>query len=258
MAISRLRGAPGACLATSLLISAGTTDATLVGRLPATPGGTDYQAYYDTDLNITWLADANLAASNTFGTAGIKADGSMSWDTAGTWITNMNTTNYLGYNDWRLPTLGPINGYEFNDYAFTYDGSSDVGYNITAPGSAYPGSTANEMAHLFYNTLGNTGAYDTSGNETSCYLGTCLTNTGPFANLQPDSYWSGVEYGRDTAGSAWRFRFNFGEQSEQYKSNSYYAWPVRSGDVVPVPAATWLFGSGLARLLGVGWRRRPR
>ena len=41
----------------------------LQGRLPATAGGTDYQAYYDTVLKITWTADANLAATNTFGLA---------------------------------------------------------------------------------------------------------------------------------------------------------------------------------------------
>ena len=45
-------------------------EASLEGRLPATPGGTDYQAYYDTDLNITWAADAHLSQ-----TSGFDADG---------------------------------------------------------------------------------------------------------------------------------------------------------------------------------------
>jgi hypothetical protein len=38
-----------------------------------------------------------------------------------------------------------------------------------------------------------------------------------------------------------------------------HAWAVRSGDVpavVPVPAAVWLFGSGLLGLLGVVKRKR--
>jgi len=39
-------------------------------------------AVYDTDLNITWLTNANLAATNMFGTAGISADGRMSWGAA--------------------------------------------------------------------------------------------------------------------------------------------------------------------------------
>ena len=48
-------------------LTAATADAALLGRLPVTPSGTDYQAYYDDVLNITWLADANLAKSQTFG-----------------------------------------------------------------------------------------------------------------------------------------------------------------------------------------------
>ena len=39
-------------LATVLVtLSISTVNASLVGRLPATMGGTDYQAYYDADLN---------------------------------------------------------------------------------------------------------------------------------------------------------------------------------------------------------------
>jgi hypothetical protein len=36
---------------------------------------------YDTALKITWLRDANLAASNTFGVSGISPTGLMSWTT---------------------------------------------------------------------------------------------------------------------------------------------------------------------------------
>ena len=52
-------------------------NAALVSRLNG-------QAIYDTDLNITWLADANLAATDSFGVAGIGAfsSGGMSWVTA--------------------------------------------------------------------------------------------------------------------------------------------------------------------------------
>ncbi len=35
-------------------------NAELHGRLPATPNGTDYQAYYDDVTNLTWLKDSNL------------------------------------------------------------------------------------------------------------------------------------------------------------------------------------------------------
>lgn len=75
-------------------------NAALVSRLNGT-------AVYDTDLGITWLADANLAGSNTFGVSGISilpsSAGQMNWGTAQNWIVAMNNANYLGYNDWRLP-----------------------------------------------------------------------------------------------------------------------------------------------------------
>ena len=59
---------------------------------------------YDTVHNITWLANANLAATNTFNVSSINADGTMTWDTAESWIAAMNTADYRGYSDWRLPT----------------------------------------------------------------------------------------------------------------------------------------------------------
>jgi len=48
-----------------------------------------------------------------------------------------------------------------------------------------------------------------------------------------------------------------GEQDYFDKTFDIYAWAVRSGDVsaVPVPAAMWLFGSGLLGLIGVARRK---
>ena len=39
----------------------------LLGRVPLTPGSTDYQAYYDDGLDITWTRNANLAAVQRIG-----------------------------------------------------------------------------------------------------------------------------------------------------------------------------------------------
>ena len=60
---------------------ASTAKAALVERL----GG---QAVYDTDLNITWLADAN-------------ANHGMTWDQANAWAAGLNVGGVTG---WRLPT----------------------------------------------------------------------------------------------------------------------------------------------------------
>jgi hypothetical protein len=82
---SHLLGAVCACV---LVIVTTTTLANSVlpleGRLPLTQGGTDYQAYYDPNLGITWAADANLP------------DGSMYWDTANAWATSVSIGGVVG------------------------------------------------------------------------------------------------------------------------------------------------------------------
>jgi hypothetical protein len=148
------------------------------------------------------------------------------------------------------------------DYNDSYDGSTDYGYNISAPGSAYPGSTGSEMAYMYYNNLGNLAYCDTAGTCPQTAWG--LTNTGPFSNVQLLSYWSATEYA-PYANGAWKFIFGFGEQNFTDKAFGNNAWAVRSGDVgtavpsvssVPIPAAVWLFGSGLAGLFGLARRRK--
>jgi hypothetical protein len=81
-----------------------------------------------------------------------------------------------------------------------------------------------------------------------------------FFNLPTSGYyWSVTEYSPDPT-IAYQFRFNFGQQTINYKtlSNGTYAWAVRDGDSapVPIPAAVWLFGTGLLALFGV--RRKIR
>jgi hypothetical protein len=90
-----------------------------------------------------------------------------------------------------------------------------------------------------------------------------LTNTGPFRNLQPargnGCYWAGQEYAGDGS-SAWQFDVFYGAQSYNLKSNGFYAWAVRSGDVavaVPEPQTCTLALAGLAVAFGAAKRRKP-
>lgn len=71
--------------------SKGGLHSTLIGVLPATPGGTNYQAYYDPTTNLTWLANAN-------------ANGAMDWSEAMSWAASLNIGGVTG---WTLPTTEP-------------------------------------------------------------------------------------------------------------------------------------------------------
>jgi hypothetical protein len=223
-----------------LVLACSSANATLISRA----GGL---AYWNDDpaANLTWVADANLAQ-----TSGYDAVGRMSWTAAVAWIASLNAQNgglgYLGVNNWRLPTVTDT-GTSGCNRAST---GTDCGYNVDL--------ATGEMARMFYGTLGNTGEVNTSGVVTGCSDSSphCLTNDGPFSNLQPGSYWSGTEYAPDTS-NAWVFDFSYGLQDYYSKTNALYAWAVRPGDIaaVPAPAAVWLLATGLA---GLGGRRLLR
>lgn len=195
---------PASIIGGILLIQSMPASATLISRLSG-------QAYYDTSLSITWVADANLAKSS-----GFDADGLMLFSEAEAWINSLNASSYLGFNDWRLPTLQPINGSAF-DYTTSFDGSTDAGWNISAPGTPYAGSINSEMAYMFYNNLNLVGRHGLDGSLTGCSLTDpyCLTATSPFQNLQADSYWTGLDFERPDLATReyyWRFAFDSGLQ----------------------------------------------
>lgn len=209
-------------LAATTLVLSTSANAALVVRL----GGL---AYYDDVADLTWLADANAAGTT------------MNWADANAWAASLNVG---GVGGWRLPDTIDVGG-DGATYTNFYQGV-DYGYNIT---------THSELSNMFYNVLGNTALYDTSGVATGCPP--CLTNTGPFSNLQPFYYWSATEYAPIIT-DAWGFGMNFGVQIKLVKDVGYYAWAVQSGDVsaVPLPTAVWLFGSGLIGLIGIARRKR--
>ena len=158
----------------------GSAHAALQGRdLNGSAGS--FEAYYDTVLDITWLADANYAK-----TSGYDADGLMNWAAANTWAANLSFYNPLTnqtYADWRLPTVSPVNGSSLN-YNFTNDGSTDYGFNISKPGTTFAGSTGSEMAYMYYNNLGNPALITPAGVFSGCYVSasnTCLDNVGLFS-----------------------------------------------------------------------------
>ncbi|MBI5041442.1 MAG: DUF1566 domain-containing protein [Gammaproteobacteria bacterium] len=240
----------------------GTWETTLQGRDLDGDLAT-FEAYYDTVLNITWLADANAGVGSSNDMVDGYSDGHMMWTSANAWAANLNPYG-SGITGWRLPTIGPVDGDTSDDENISVIGTEDRGHNISAPGTLYAGSTASEMAHMFYNTLGDMSYCNpTTSTVSSCsgpQAGWGLTNTGPFTNIQSGYYWSSKGL-VPSSFYAWFFGFDSGVQDRSDRSDIYYAWAVHSGDVgtsaVPVPSAAWLFGSGLIGLIGSRARSQP-
>ncbi|MDD5367412.1 MAG: hypothetical protein PHR30_18920 [Gallionellaceae bacterium] len=222
-----------------------------------------FEAYYDTVLDITWLDgyyyNTNLSGTG-YDTGSNDADGKTTWTLATAWAANLSivdSVNNITYDNWRLPAADPVNGssYVFNS-SLNFTGNYDSGFNITSPN--------NEMAHLFYVTLGNPGYKDTNGVLTGCYdasTSKCLDNTGPFKYLQADGYWAEPQLGVDGMGVPYVFQFYFqvGSQISNPGSMSMRALAVSPGDIgiAAVPEAdTWVMLLTGLGLVGAVTRRR--
>ena len=158
--------------------------------------------------------------------ADANANGLMNWADANNWAASLDVAGVTG---WRLADQPDANC-----------GGDSWGYNCTG----------SEMGNLFYNVLGGNAGYSISTTHNANY--------DLFSNVQSNGgYWSATEFAPDTL-LAWLFTMSNGYHYYDGKTANYYAWAVQSGDVsaVPVPAAVWLFGSGLIGLIGVARRKK--
>lgn len=182
-------------------------------------------AYYDPNLNITWAADASINGPDT-------------WFNQKSWAAGLSIGGVTG---WRLPNA---------------DINSD-GAIVNCSGGGVANCSDNEMGFLSWEE------------------GISESTPGPFSNIiggaiTGNAYWSSTEVSAAPS-NAWTFDFEGsvnvifskfigagptgdGDPDELF----IRAWAVRSGDVgvVPVPAALWLFGSGLISLIGIAMRKR--
>jgi hypothetical protein len=213
------------------------------GLIRYTANGVDL--VYDDDRNVTWVADANLfatqysadnnvvnqiiAAVPSIGSHTVAAGdfttstGQMSWWGALAWAQWLGSIDYGGANDWRLPS------------ALNADGSGPCsGSNCSD----------SELGHLYY----------TEGGLSSGNITDSATLTASFTNLKNYYYWSSTE---DTLfpDAAWELDGAVGFQYHNPKTEPSYGWAVRTGRIasIPEPATGLLIGLGL---VGIGWARR--
>jgi hypothetical protein len=169
----------------------------------------------------TWLANANLAATNTFGVAGINLDGSMTWQTALNWVAAMNKFDngpkrpqgYLGHNNWTLP-LTPDkdpNGTIVNPtYHATFGFNCDAG----------------AMGHLFYDEFGGVAGESISEIQNA--------NTALFNNFQPYLYWGG-HWKPSKRPLPVSFTFDSGFLGTTNSNDFLYAIPEFPSEIADVP-----------------------
>ena len=188
------------------------------------------EAYFNTLQNITWLADTNLGKKNTFGLERgpitdygneINDNGEMLRGALSSYISKINSENYLGHNGWRLPMAqtGDDSGcsMQLNNGAITW-------------GTGCNGPEAGEFNAMLINTYGR------------------LENS-PFINLDSRNRWL------RSSGPSGRHYYSFGGEGElnfcgSGRCQPAIVWLVHDGDIgTPVNAGTCIDTDGD----GWGW-----
>lgn len=210
---------------------------------------------YDPDLDITWMQDAYYLRNDPLANGKILRS-------RGAAISWADDLVFGGLDDWRLPS--------------TFNVDPSCGTDDTTKGNlTLTPCSAGEMGHLFYSEKlpykPGDATYSTKG---------AFGSLGMFDNVYGGGYWTSEDYAwtdqpyEDSEGEGPRtprvgygWLFYFGGDPGAHKTilklgNSRAAWAVRDGDVllatVPLPAAVWLFGSGLLGLAGMARRRTAR
>jgi hypothetical protein len=170
-------------------------------------------------LVISGYADAAL----------VDRGGGLIYDTGldVTWLQNANASGNITTPDaasaWASSLIyhDAIRNVDWDDWRLPEDDLSCSGPDNCSD---------SEMGHLFY------------------IESVTFSTPTPFFNLQSGFYW----FGTPTGLGARSFEFITGITALDVSFyDPAYAWAVRDGDVVPIPAAFWLFGSGLVGLIGL-------
>lgn len=191
-------------LATGLFLfsMAGVANAALIDNLDGT--------ITDTDTNLMWLQDANYAK-----TSGYDADGEMTWNAAVTWV---DTLDFAGYGDWRLPTT---------------------------PGASTGFHNEGELAHLFYDE------------GVSSFAPSLFTNVKTYDGYWTGTGHAPLSYRGESSAWTFNLnlgRQNDRDKTFDYYVLAVRPADI-TVSAVPVPGALWLMGSGLACLVGLGRRQ---
>lgn len=177
-------------------------------------------AFYDADLDITWLANADVR-------------GPLHWEDAMAWASSLDVHGTTG---WRLPTLG-------QEPNCNPQPPPQECFPVVVPGTS-------ELEHMFRVTLGNTAAATPD---------LATWNTGPFVDLQPAPYFTDQRaFFAGGFAPAWIFDMGTGSHDVDGNQLALFAWAVHAGDIAPIPElpSLELAMAGLALLGARTCRRR--
>jgi len=202
----------------------------LVLALPAAgriePGARDSSAtrpaeapatIYDSTLHVTWLADADLAATKKFGLP-INHDGSMDYSTARAWVRRLNRHDYLGHSDWTLP-ITPTPYKDAGCSSENKKGGGNFGF----------GCSKTPLASLYAR------AFRLKWPDTAVAIPD--ETTGPFHDFQPYLYWTNT---RAKSGGFRTFSFNTGWSGSNQPDHFMYTLPMLTGNPFGGSATTGL------------------
>lgn len=193
-------------------------NAAFSGRLPATPGGADYQAWYDDQLDVTWLGNATVGG---LGDHGELTD----------WAANLRVG---GVGGWRLASM------DVNDDGASFD--CGAGNQVAC--------LDNEYGHLYWFGAGDVHGDGVTPTSPGPFTGLVAEHFWS-STLQPVPMPSNARFFAFATGSP-------GLGSQTANEFFGWAVREGDVGLVPLPPAAWLLGSALAVMLPRRRRRRRR
>lgn len=222
--------------------------AALQGRDVDKNADNGFEAYYDTTLDITWLADAGYGET----TGALPASGSW-WSWSQSWVQSFE---YFGATQWRLPKVQ-------SKISTGTDADFQVGFGL--------GVSTSELGYMYYVNL----QLKSGGPTVADTVFIPGLSGGVIKNFRAPMYWTSDTYAQNSSNAwvLWTSSPYVGSQAFVGKTMPGAAWAVHDGDIfapkldplpggggvpaVPEPS-TWAMMLAGFGIMALGWKRQQK